>query len=305
MQTSSIVNLNQPVFPGSLVTRRLEIITQDELTLRGWQISAQGKVKGNIVIVHGLKDYSERYLDFASELSHNGFQVFAYDHRGHARSDGDRAYFPDFNCVTNDLLLAMQVFRRYDNQRPWFILSQCIGASISARYTLLHDDMLAGLILIAPALKKMPDLHGIIISIIKLTNFLIPHLGIIELPNEKISSDSKIVKQMKSDQLITNSKIPARTGVGALENMEVIQENKFKIKIPFLILHGSNDKINNIEGSREFFEETPNISGKDIKIYPGLSHDLLHEPEHRMVKNDILNWMNLIITKNFHLEKSA
>lgn len=297
MQTSYSYIPNRPGFPEHRITRRLEIFTKDALTLRGWQLAAAGSAKGNVVIIHGFKDYSERYLDFATELSNNGYQVFAYDQRGHARSDGDRVYFPDFDIVTHDLLLAMQVFKRYDNQKPWIILGHSIGASVAARYALLHDDELAGLIMSAPALKKMPELQGLIASALKTANFFVPHFGIIDLPNEKFSRDPDIVNKMNNDMLITNKKIPARSGVSALENMEYIQENKSKAKIPFLILHGSYDQINNIEGSREFFEETPNIPGKDLKIYPGLAHDLLHEPEHSIVEKDIINWINLISTR--------
>lgn len=288
-----------PNFPSNRITRKLEIMTADELILRGWQMASKLEpAKGNVVIVHGFKDYSERYLDFANELSKNGYQVFAYDQRGHGRSEGDKVYFPSFDIVTNDLDLALKTFKRFDNHRPWIVLGHSIGGSIAARYTVTHEEGIAGFILSAPALKKMPDLPGFVVGALKATNVIAPHLGIVDLPNEKFSRDPKIVEKMKSDPLIADIKIPARSGLGALENMDFVQENKSKTKIPFLVLHGAGDQINNIEGSREFFEGTPNIPGKQLKIYPVLAHDLLHEPEHLEVEKDILHWINLIAGRN-------
>ena len=274
-----------PNFPSNRITRKLEIQTSDGLILRGWQMAAKtDPAKGNVIIVHGFKDYSERYLDFANQLSKNGYQVFAYDQRGHGRSEGDKVYFPNFDVVTDDLDLAIKKFKTFDNQKPWIVLGHSIGGSITVRYTVTHEDGIAGFILSAPALKKMPDLPGFVVGALKATNAIAPHLGVVDLPNEKFSRDPKIVEMMKRDPLIADIKIPARSGVGALENMEFVQENKAKTKIPFLVLHGTGDQINNIEGSREFFEGTPNIPGKQIKIYPVLAHDLLHEPEHQEVE---------------------
>nr|BDT29062.1 alpha/beta hydrolase [Bacteriovorax sp. HI3] len=288
-----------PNFPSNRITRKLEILTSDGLILRGWQMAAKiDQVKGNVIIVHGFKDYSERYLDFANQLSKNGYQVFAYDQRGHGRSEGDKVYFPNFEMVTNDLDLAIKTFKNFDNGKPWIVLGHSIGGSITARYTVTHEDGIAGFILSAPALKKMPDLPGFIVGALKATNAIAPHMGVVDLPNEKFSRDLKVVETMKTDPLIADIKIPARSGVGALENMDFVQENKAKTKIPFLVLHGTGDQINNIEGSREFFEGTPNIPGKQIKIYPILAHDLLHEPEHQEVEKDILHWINLIADRN-------
>ncbi len=295
MQTSyEKISLTKPVLRIPYIDRRIEIVSNDGLILRGWQIESKKAAKGNIVIVHGFKDYAERYLEFANDLANSGYQVFAYDQRGHGRSDGERAYFPDFETVTDDLKLAMETFKSYDNKRPWVVLGHSIGASVAARYALINEDELAGFILSAPALKKMPQLQSYMVNALKVTNFIAPHLGVLDLPSENFSRDPEVVEKLRKDPLINQNKVPARSALSALDNMEFVQENKFRASIPFLILHGSHDLINNIEGSREFFDETPNIPGKDMKIYPTLAHDLLHEPEHLKVQQDIIDWLDLI-----------
>lgn len=295
--TSSSLKKLPPNFPSHRVTRKLEIQTADELILKGWQMAAKGEVRGNIVIVHGFKDYSERYMNFANELTKHGYQVFGYDQRGHGRSEGDAVYFPNFDVVTNDLDLAIKNFKRFDNSKPWIVLGHSIGASIAARYCVSHCDGLSGLILSSPAFKRMPDLPDFLVGLLKTLNYIAPHLRLMNLPSEKFSRDPKITEQIKNDPLFSQVKIPARSGFGALKNMDYIKERIRQTKIPFLILHGTGDEINNVEGSREFFESTPNIPGKQLKIYPVLAHDLLHEPEHQQVESDILNWINIITQK--------
>ena len=42
--------------------------------------------KGNIIIVHGMGEYSFRYNEFAQFLNKNGYNVYALDHLGHGKS---------------------------------------------------------------------------------------------------------------------------------------------------------------------------------------------------------------------------
>jgi len=40
-------------------------------------------VSGAILILHGMAEHHGRYLDFIQSLTREGFDVYAYDHRGH------------------------------------------------------------------------------------------------------------------------------------------------------------------------------------------------------------------------------
>src|SRR5258706_8712912 len=59
-----------------------------QLLARKW--AATGEVKGALVIMHGLKDYSSRYASLASRAATAGFDVYAFDLRGHGRSAARR-----------------------------------------------------------------------------------------------------------------------------------------------------------------------------------------------------------------------
>lgn len=288
----------RPAFPKDRVTKELQVTTEDGLKLAAWQLAAVGAPRGNVVIIHGLKDYSERYLDFAKQLSEAGYQVFAFDLRGHARSEGDAVFFPKMETIMNDVSAAFKVFRQDDNQKPWFLFGHSAGAAIATRYAVDHPGELAGYLISAPALKPSADLSGFLIGALKFVDSIAPSLRMVDLPNEKFSKDAAVVASMENDPLMCNCKLPARTGVELLGNMDYIAANRSKVNTPFFIFHGDHDEINNIEGTREFYAGTGDIQGKVLKIYPGLWHDLLHEPERQLVVSDIIEWINLQAAKN-------
>ena len=59
---------------------------------------------------------------------------------------------------------------------------------------------------------------------------------------------------------------------------------------PVLILHGTADLLTNPEGSKKLFE-LAGSKDKTLKIYEGLVHDLVHEPEKARVFADITAWL--------------
>src|ERR1043166_6580511 len=67
------------------------------LFCQSWQ--PRGRTpKSSVVLVHGLKDHSDRYVDFAKALVTNGFAVQACDLRGHGDSTGDRVWVGHFDA---------------------------------------------------------------------------------------------------------------------------------------------------------------------------------------------------------------
>ncbi|GBN44561.1 hypothetical protein AVEN_214970-1 [Araneus ventricosus] len=51
-----------------------------------------------------------------------------------------------------------------------------------------------------------------------------------------------------------------------------------EIKVPFLVLHGCQDKICHVDGSRRLFE-LASSTDKGLKVYPLGYHSLLNEPD--------------------------
>lgn len=48
-----------------------------------------GEIKGVLMVAHGYPEHSGRYMNLVNYFVPKGFAVYALDHRGHGRSDGN------------------------------------------------------------------------------------------------------------------------------------------------------------------------------------------------------------------------
>ncbi|WP_263974582.1 lysophospholipase [Myxococcus xanthus] len=62
------------------------------------------------------------------------------------------------------------------------------------------------------------------------------------------------------------------------------------LRLPLLVVHGGEDVITSIEGSRALLAQAT-IADKRLIIYEGQRHDLAHEPDAENVIGDIVAWV--------------
>jgi alpha-beta hydrolase superfamily lysophospholipase len=63
------------------------------------------------------------------------------------------------------------------------------------------------------------------------------------------------------------------------------------VEVPLLLLHGTADVVTDPEGSRQLYARAAS-KDKTLRLYEGLYHDLLHEPEWQRVVADALAWID-------------
>jgi alpha-beta hydrolase superfamily lysophospholipase len=64
-----------------------------------------------------------------------------------------------------------------------------------------------------------------------------------------------------------------------------------QVRVPLLILHGTADRVAAVEGSRELFQRA-GTADKTLRLYPGLYHEVLNEPEKEQVLADLIAWID-------------
>ena len=76
---------------------------------REWQPA--GEPHGVVVISHGFNSPSGQYEWVAQQLASKGLAVYALDHRGRGKSDGERFFVERFSDYTSDLATFIDIVK--------------------------------------------------------------------------------------------------------------------------------------------------------------------------------------------------
>jgi acylglycerol lipase len=164
-----------------------------------------------------------------------------------------------------------------------------VGGVVSCVYALDHQSEIDGLICESFAYDlPVPD---IVLSFLKGLSYITPHTHVFSLKNENFSRDPVFVDSMNNDPLIKGESQPAQTAKVIINAASRLNEEFRLIKLPVLILHGTDDKATNPSGSQFFYDTTGSID-KTLKLYEGHYHDLLNDVDKEVVMADINDWID-------------
>lgn len=254
---------------------------------REWQPAV--KPHGVVVISHGLNSHSGHYEWAAQQLTSKGLAVYAMDHRGRGRSEGERFFVEKFSDWTDDLATFIDLVKSQEPGLPVFLLGHSAGGVIACGYVLEHQDELAGLICEDFAYRV--PVPNIVLAAVKGVSHVAPHAHVFKLKNADFSRDPAVVAAMNADPLIANESQPAETMAELARADELLEKSFRRITLPILILHGSADKVTKPSGSQEFYEKAAS-SDKTLKLYDGHVHDLLADLGKQQVMADIQEWID-------------
>jgi len=242
-----------------------------------------------VVIAHGFNSHSGYYGWVATELVKSGLSVYALDHRGRGKSDGERFYVEKVSDYVDDLGTLIQKAKAREPGLPVFLLGHSAGGVISCTYALDHQRELRGLICESFAFQVYaPDFA---LAVLKGISHLAPHAHVLKLPNREFSRDQKVVNGMNADPLIAHEVQPTRTVAEMVRADERLKQEFDTITLPVLILHGSADKVTKPGGS-QFFYEKAGSEDKTHKLYEDHAHDLLNDFDKEIVLADIQAWID-------------
>jgi alpha-beta hydrolase superfamily lysophospholipase len=261
-----------------------------ELYAQRWRPVGDVEPKAVVVIHHGLADHSARYTELAVRLVHAGYAVWALDMRGHGRSAGRRISMDSIDVMLDDLHAFMKLVRAQEPDRPIFLYGHSFGGLIACLYTIERQPHLAGLVLAAPALAfDAPPVQAAAIAVF---GVVARNLPAVPPEHAAFSRREEVVREMNTDPLIDQRKGPARTARAATDGAERVWAAAEELRVPLLALHGTADTLTAPSGSRDLVERA-GTHDKVLRIYDGLYHDLLREPDGagERVTDEIVAWL--------------
>jgi alpha-beta hydrolase superfamily lysophospholipase len=243
-----------------------------------------------LLVVHGLAEHSGRYGNVVDHFVPKDYAVYALDHRGHGRSQGQRVYVERFTHFLDDLKTFFDKVRGWHPKVKIFIVGHSLGGTISLAYALRHQEELAGLILSGAGVKPGASISPILIAIGKLLSVLLPRMGTVVLDASAISRDPATVAAYANDSLVYRGKVTARLGAESIKTLQAFPDQVSQMHLPILIMHGSADKLTDPQGSRWLYHAVGSAD-KTLQLYEGYYHEILNDVGRDRVLSDMEAWL--------------
>ncbi len=264
-------------------------LTRDGLALSTQRIHVPGNLEP-VILLHGLADHSRSmpYLRLGSFLADQGFEVFAFDRRGSGRSGGRANYAASWEELRDDVTRFVDFVEDQCGRLP-SLIGLSFGGLQALDFALHAPESVHTCVTMAPALDisrtsallrwMLPALAG-----------LWPTLSVDPgLDDRALVRDPAVCRAYRDDPLWRSRTTPA-FGAAAIEAIERIHARAERIRTPVLVLHGTDDRVIPIEGTRAVF---PKIGSADKKLveFPGAFHALPIDFEGDEVGALISNWL--------------
>jgi alpha-beta hydrolase superfamily lysophospholipase len=246
--------------------------------------------KAVVIISHGYAEHGGRYQHFATYLVENSFGVYALDHRGHGRSEGERANIKVFGEYVSDLGKYITTVREKHPNLKRFLLGHSMGGAIAAQFAIEQPNALNGLLLSSPYLINAVSVPAPLMAVSGFVSKVLPGLPTIKLDSKDISRDPAIVKAYDTDPLNYRGGTKARFGSELLSAGKYVLSRASAINLPVLIMIGTGDKIASPEGGKQLFNSVGS-SDKTLKNYEGFYHEIINELGKEQVYKDIAEWL--------------
>jgi len=268
--------------------------TGDGLSLQGERWIAAGRPKASLVLSHGYAEHIGRYGHVLRPLAVNRFAIYAADHRGHGKSAGARALVHRFDQYVDDLDLVMNRARQEQGGKPCYLLGHSMGGLIALRYALAHPDKIDALVLSAPAIKPAQDASKLQEASLRAIAKVAPRMPVVPSREGVLSSDPAVEERAKQDPLFYNGKTKAKQAVEIADAGREVLKRAGQLKMPLMILQGSDDELVDPKGAEQLYKLTNNRPGVDTSmvVWPGMKHELLNEPDGEQVLGVIIAWLN-------------
>ncbi|TQJ57022.1 alpha/beta hydrolase [Streptomyces sp. SLBN-115] len=253
--------------------------TRGTIVVHEWSPARPRRI---VLVVHGYGEHAGRYGELADVLTAHGAAVFAPDHMGHGRSAGERVVIEDFEDVVTDVHAAARLARAAHPDLPLIVLGHSMGGLIAARYAQRYGGTLAALVLSGPVIGGW-----------ELPGRLLAHEQIPDLPVSPaaLSRDPAVGAAYAADELVWHGPMKRPTLEAFVRTLETVAEGGDTGPLPLLWLHGDDDRLVPLPGSRTGVER---LSGGALteRIYPGARHEVFHETNRAEVFADVTRFLD-------------
>ena len=258
-----------------------------ELFFQTWMTPQNNET---LVITHGMAEHSECYADTADVLVKLGWNICAWDLRGHGQSSGKRGFVEDFRFFSLDLAAFLNFLRTSDRLKENFgLIGHSMGGLITARHLIDGDKTCPrprAVALSSPALGIAVEVPAIKDFAARVLKRFAPTVTMSnEINYDQLTRDPERLKAYPHDPL-RHDKASPELYLGMVANMVYVLANAERIHLPILVQAAGRDKIVDLQAEKKFF---PLIGSTDKKFieYEESYHEIFNDLDRAQVFKDL------------------
>jgi alpha-beta hydrolase superfamily lysophospholipase len=256
--------------------------------LRGIIKSPGENMRAGIILVHGIGEHIQRYSHWVDRFNEKGIGIIGVDLPGHGRSDGKRGNIKSYSLTDEMIDFLLAEFKKTFPGIPVFIYGHSLGGGIVLQYLLQKNPKINGAIVTSPWLRLAFEPASIKLMLARIMKKLLPSItqpsGLVV---GHLSHDQKVIDDYIADPL-NHNKISANLFYSAVTAADYSLLHSGDLKIPLLLMHGTDDQINSVHGSSDFAAKSKMT---ELKIWEGGFHELHNETFKDDVFAYIMSWL--------------
>ncbi|MFI9803297.1 lysophospholipase [Streptomyces sp. NPDC052301] len=238
------------------------------------------------LVVHGYGEHAGRYEELAHVLTGHGAAVYAPDHVGHGRSAGERVVIEDFEDVVTDVHRVAGLARAAHPGLPLVMVGHSMGGLIAARYAQRYGAELTALILSGPVIGAW-ELPGRLLAL--------PEIPDTPVSPAALSRDPAVGAAYAADPLVWHGPMKRPTLEAFVRTLRTVAEGGAVGDLPLLWLHGDDDRLVPLPGSRTGVER---LGGRlTERIFPGARHEVFHETVKAEVFAEVIRFLDAVLPR--------
>ncbi len=258
--------------------------TRGRLTGRRWD--AAGTPSHVVLLVHGYGEHTGRYEHVADRLTAAGGVVYAPDHYGHGRSDGERAVVDSVDDMVADLAAVRELAEQENPGLPVVLVGHSLGGLIATRYVQTQPRPVA-LVLSGPVVGGSPGIAAL--------REMDP-IPDVPIDPAVLSRDPAVGEAYAADELVYHGPFDRRTLDGIFAAVDDVAAGPGFGELPVLWIHGEEDQLVPYDATRPAIEKVRG-PGTEEKVYAGARHEIFNETNQDEVLDDVEAFLARVLAR--------
>ena len=257
-----------------------------KIAYRAWPVAG---AQITFAVAHGLGEHAGRYERFAQGMARHGIGTYAVDLRGHGNSPGQRGHLDSWSQWTDDVAAFVSHVAAAAGGEVVPLGHSFGGAAVLSTVLAGKLSNIKRFVVSSPALKVKVKVPAWKIKLGTTASKVMPKLALDnEVDPKLLSRIPDVVEAYRTDPLV-HSKISSRLYTEWLAATRDILNRAGEIKVPFLILAGTDDGLIDPEGSKHLHATSASMS--ELSLLEGRYHEPFNDRDNEEVFTLITNWL--------------